>query len=155
MKKKIILFTITSFIFICCTKKSYPETAELTFITSPSDGLVEISAIGYGSSSKDAELDTYTTAFNNILFKGIPDFGALRIPLIDNEMQSKSSHSDFYKRFFERRDYMRFVTNQGSVQALGKSDDKNMRKAQKNITINYDALRKHLEQEGVIRKFGY
>lgn len=138
-----------------CTPKAYPETAELIYLSSPQSGVVEVATVGYGTDRKAAELDTYTTAFNNILFKGIPGYGALRIPMVENEHESKGAHPVFYKKLFNERGYLRFVSSQGTVEQMGKSDDKTRTRVKKTIAINYESLRQFLEQEGVIRKFGY
>jgi hypothetical protein len=138
-----------------CAKKMYPETAEVNFISAPQSGVATLSAIGYGSDQKEAELDTYTTVFNNVLFKGIPAFGGLNLPMVENEQASRSAHQSFYKKFFDERGYMRFISSQGGVEKMGKSDDKQKTKVKKTMTLNYDLLRRYLEDEGIIRKFGY
>jgi hypothetical protein len=138
-----------------CAKKIYPETAEVNFISAPQSGVATFSAIGYGSNQKEAELDTYTTVFNNVLFKGIPAYGGLSLPMVENERESRSTHQSFYKRFFDERGYMRFISSQGSVEKMGKSDDKQKTKVKKTMTLNYDLLRRYLEDEGIVRRFGY
>lgn len=138
-----------------CAKKIYPETAEVNFISAPQSGVATFSAVGYGNDKVEAELDSYTTLFNNVLFKGIPAFGGLNLPMVENEQASRSTHQSFYKKFFNERGYMRFISSQGGVEKMGKSDDTKTTKVKKTMTLNYDLLRRHLEDEGIIRKFGY
>jgi hypothetical protein len=154
-KTILFLLLMNTMVISSCGKKLYPETAELTYLSSPQSGVVELASVGYGAAKKDAELDTYTTAFNNILFKGIPGFGALRLPMIENERESKIEHPGFYRKLFDERGYLRFITSQGATEQLGKSDDQKKTRVKKTISIDYESLRRFLEQEGVIRKFGY
>ena len=140
----------------CSKKVAYPETAEVSFVSSPQSGVIELSAMGYGRTQKEAELDIYTTAFNNLLFRGIPGFGELRQPFVDNERSSRTEHPGFYRKFFDERGYLRFVSGQSAAQKMGKpSDDKTKIRAKKNLTVNYESLRHYLEDEGIIRKFGF
>jgi len=161
MTKLIIAIVATTFIaatvFLStgCKTKAYPATAETTYLSSPGTGMVNLAAVGYGANEKAAELDTYVTAFSTILFKGLPAFGALKLPMIDNEAKARSEHKAFFIKFFDNRGYLQFVTDQGVLTKLGKADQQGNIRVQKNLSINYDALRRHLEQEGVIRKFGY
>jgi hypothetical protein len=138
-----------------CGKKVYPPTAETTYLSNPNPGVVSITAVGYGSTEKEAEYDGFITGFETILFKGLPAFGSLSSAMIKDEAKARSEHQAFFKQFFESRGYLQFVVEQGVMAKLGKSDQPGKIRVQKNFSINYDALRKKLEQEGVIRKFGY
>jgi len=151
----ITLLAATSFLSTGCKTKAYPVTAETTYLNSPGTGMVNLLAVGYGANERTAELDTYITAFSMILFKGLPAFGALKLPMIENEAKARSEHRAFFTKFFDDRGYLQFVTDQGGLSKLGKADQQGNIRVQKNLGINYDALRRHLEQEGVIRKFGY
>ncbi len=137
------------------SKSTYPQTAEVTFVSSPNTGVVMVNAMGYGQTDKDAEQDAFVTAFNTILFKGLPAFGGLRKPMIDDESKARSEHATYFKKFFGDRGYLGYVTAQQPPVAAGKSDDKKNKRVQKSITINYESLRTNLEKEGVIRKFGF
>lgn len=146
-------------LFICiilngCKVTNYPLTAEVTFISSTSPGLVTIESIGYGANENLAEINAYTSAFRNILFKGLPDFLPLKRPLVDNEENAKANHPAYFNFFFEERGYMQFVTKQNSITHLGKADDKKNKSVKRSFVVNFESLRKDLEKNGVIKKFG-
>jgi hypothetical protein len=121
----------------------------------PFQGVVSISALGYGTTEREAEFDTFITGFEAILFRGLPAFAGLRAAMINDESKAKSQHSQFFKKFFDERGYLQFVSEQGKISKLGRSDQPGKIKVQKTFSVNYEAMRKKLEQEGVIRKFGY
>lgn len=137
-----------------CKTPSYPATSEVNYVANPNPGLVTVEATGYGKTSQDAEWDAYSTAFNTIFFKGLPAFTALRTPMIPNESKARSEHAAYFKKFFDDRGYLQFVTGQGGTSKSSKADDGKNKSARHTFTINYESLRRDLEQNGVIRKFG-
>lgn len=138
----------------CKSAPAYPSTSEVKYVNNPSQGLVTVEAIGYGKTEAAAELDAFNTAFTTIFFKGLPGFTALRTPMIPDESKARSEHSAYFKKFFDDRGYLQFITNQGGATKAGKADDNRSRMARRTFTINYESLRRDLEQKGVIRKFG-
>lgn len=146
----IAFFTMPS----CKTTSPYPATSEVNYVSNPNPGLVTVEATGYGKTSEAAELDTYNTAFTTIFFKGLPAFTALRTPMIPNESKARSEHAAYFKNFFEERGYLQFVTNKGTPAKGSKADDGKNTSVRNTFTINYESLRRDLEQNGVIRKFG-
>ncbi|MEK7253756.1 MAG: hypothetical protein AAB316_03365, partial [Bacteroidota bacterium] len=120
-------------------------------------GTVNVQANGFGSTTLQIERNARVKAFETILFRGLPssEFTALRLPMIENESEARSRHSSFFKKFFEEDDCNRFVT------AISRLDNKPVKTTDHSktmaysLTINYEALRRHLEQSGVLRKFGY
>lgn len=138
----------------CKSPAAYPSTSEVNYVANPNPGLVTLEATGYGKTQEAAELDTYITAFTTIFFKGLPAFTALRTPMIPNESKARSEHAAYFKKFFDERGYLQFVTGQGGTAKAGKADDGKNKVARRTFTINYESLRRDLEQNGVIRKFG-
>ncbi len=138
----------------CKTPAAYPATAEVKFLDNPAAGLIRVEATGYGTTDKDAELDVFNTAFNTLLFKGLPGFSATQKPMLSDESKARSENAAYFKKFFTDRGYMQFVTEQNPAVAAGKADDKKNRLARRTFTINYEALRHDLEKNKLIRKFG-
>ncbi len=149
------LLVTVAILTVACKVKNYPATAEVRFVDNPSAGLATLEATGYGKSEQEAELYAYTTAFSNIFFKGIAGFTPLQRPMITDEAKAKSTHAQYFRKFFTERGYMQFITQQSSATQLGKADDRKNRVAKRLFTLNYEALRRDLEQNGVIRKFGF
>ncbi|MFK8006180.1 MAG: hypothetical protein AB8H03_07410 [Saprospiraceae bacterium] len=156
--KKITPILIGSFfllIFISCkTTSSVPLTAEVKYLSNPSSGLISIQSVGYGKDDKVAKKNAFQTAFNTILFKGLPGFSALKNPLINDETKARRANPKYFKTLFEENGYLQFVTNQEVTELLGKGDTKKSRIVKQTFTINYKLLRRHLEQNNIIRKFG-
>ncbi|MCB0521673.1 MAG: hypothetical protein H6577_19835 [Lewinellaceae bacterium] len=155
MKNLLFLALLLTALAAC---KTYRETpAAVQYQSNPAPGSVNVKASGFGKSDIEIERDARTKAFETILFRGLPasDFTALRLPMIENEGQARSAHKAFFKKFFEEDDCNRFVT------AMNRLDDKPVKTTDGrktmaySLSINYEALRRDLEQAGVLRKFGY
>lgn len=92
-------------------------------------------------------------AFEQLMFIGIPNSTNYRLPLTPN-MSRSTNESPFLQTFFESKDYRRFILQ--ITQAGGQERAANYRKSIRfRVSINGDAFRKYLEQNQVIRKFGY
>lgn len=132
---------------------SVPSVA---FVSRDAQGLVTLTATGHGANQQDRERSAQKAAFETLLFKGLPnaDASAVRLPMIENETDSRTAHSSFFKKFFEEggmATHVQAMTAAGSAKlASGQQLAQSF-----SMKINYDALRRQLEQEGVLRKFGY
>jgi hypothetical protein len=141
--------------FSCKTTKVNPGTVQYT--ANPAPGAVTVTSHGYGNTDLQLEKSARTLAFETILFRGLPaaEFTALRLPMIENEREARSGNSAFFKKFFEEDGCNQFVT---AVSKLGNKPGKTADRKKTmdySLTINYEALRRHLEQNQVLRKFGY
>lgn len=155
MKNFQTLFMAIGFLlYLPACKSTYPTTAEVQYLGSPTTGLIKIDAVGYGTDEKKAEMDVYRTAFNTILFRGLPAFSPLQRPMIENESAARSKHAAFFQQFFEERGYLKYITERSSPSKSEKTAETNTKIVRQTLVVNYDALRRDLEQNGVIRKFG-
>ncbi len=154
MKNFLTLFFLLS--LAACSPK-ITSTPSVNFVSRDTQGLVTLTATGYGASQLDRERSAQKTAFETLLFKGLPDASssAVRLPMIENETESRKSHSAFFKKFFDEngmQSHVQAMTATGGTAKLASGQ----KLAQSfSMKINYDALRRQLEQEGVVRKFGY
>jgi len=92
-------------------------------------------------------------AFEQLLFIGIPNSVNYRLPLTPN-MSRTTNENPFLQNFFESKDYRRFII-QISQQGNAERSYNYRKNIRFQVTINGDAFRKYLEQNQVIRKFGY
>lgn len=124
------------------------------------------------SFSKDAMVASEQgkkNAVHSVIFKGTPASQNNRIPGIKAFVQdigTQQEYENFFDRFFaDGGDYMRFVTisNNGFVDIVKIPKIKNNGKKSTavykfkvglTVTINIPALRKHLEDAGVVRALG-
>lgn len=145
-----VLILLTA--LVACSKKiDYLQTSEVKFLNSPHSGNVTVEAIGYGDQIQVAEANATLNAFQTIMFQGLPAFSGLSTPMIPD--RSKVDQS-ILERFFDRNEYSEFLTSQEEIRILGEYKNPKMYKVSKVVTINYNALRRGLEKNGVVRKFG-
>lgn len=135
-----------------CSPKLQPYSAQVNFLYKEAQGTIAVKSIGYGKNRVDAISDAQKNAFNVILFKGLPGT-ELNVPLIDNENEVKSKNSEYFKKFFDQSNYRNFMMSSTESSNLIKIKGGN--KISVDVKINYNSLRKELEQNLVTRKFGF
>jgi hypothetical protein len=135
-----------------CSPKLQPYSAEVNFLYKEAQGTIAVKSTGYGKNQTEAVADAQINAFKVLLFKGLPGT-ELNVPLIENENDTKSKHSEYFKKFFEQGHYKTFMMSSTESSNLIKMKGTN--KITVDVKINYNSLRKDLEQNQLIRKFGY
>tara|TARA_Y100000385_G_scaffold188638_1_gene194943 strand:+ start:783 stop:1241 length:459 start_codon:yes stop_codon:yes gene_type:complete len=152
MKKTINKLFILSLIFFfvsCATIENYPS--EISLDRKNNSSSYTLSGNGYSKTSENAIKEAEKNIFNVLLFQGIAGTD-LEIPMIENESQAKSKNAKYFSSLIDNGGYRKFITNRNNGSP---SITKGGYKAQISITINYGALKKDLEQNNVIRKFGF
>ncbi len=127
--------------------------ANVEFLNSDIEGTVTVSAIGIGKKKFESIQDAARNAFFALLFRGIPG-SKYKSPLITNEAEFKN-HPVILEILNEG--YVSFLSNstlKSETKKTKKEDGVKGIETINNFTINYDALRRYLEQKKVIRKFG-
>ena len=135
-----------------CSPKLQPYSGEVNFLYKEAQGTIAVKSTGYGKNQTDAVMDAQKNAFKVLLFKGIPGT-ELNVPLIENENDAKSKHADYFKKFFDEGNYKTFMMFSTESSNLIKM--KGTKKIAVDVKINYNSLRKDLEQNQLIRKFGF
>ncbi len=135
-----------------CSLKIIPS-AEVDYL-SGKEGTITLRAIGIGSNQEDAIVDAEKNAFNVIFFRGLPE-SEQKIALIGtNETEEKEKNKDYFNKFYKDKRYKTFV-----MSSIPTSDLTKHKGGKKSIAIdvkiNLVALRKDLEQNNIIRKFGF
>jgi hypothetical protein len=151
-KLKSILGIIVILGLHSCSPKIQPYSGEVNFLYKEAQGTIAVKSTGYGKNQTEAVSDAQINAFKILLFKGLPGT-ELNVPLIENENDAKSKHSDYFKKFFEQGNYKTFMMSSTESSNLIKM--KGTKKITVDVKINYNSLRKDLEQNQLIRKFGY
>ena len=107
---------------------------------------------GYGNTERNAELDACRYAIEQILFRGIPD-SEQHTPLIStNEQEVRTRNSDYFKELFDKGRYASFVSSAPIIESGVK---RGTHWVVCDVTVNLRALRSDLENNKIIRKFGY
>lgn len=144
--KRIILFVILTVFYI-------HANAQYNCVVKTSDReSVTFRVVGYGSNTKKAVVDAEISAIKTICFIGA-DGTSYSIPMVPaGENKAFADNSAFFNSFYSER-YRDFIESSIAVSNLGK--DASKRKCQTfDVKIRAEKLRKYLEQNGVIRKFG-
>lgn len=150
MKNKLIIISISLMFIAGCKTIYYPnEVKNSQFATET--GTILVHATGYGNTEYNATVNAEKAAFNTLLFKGVPG-SQYYLPLVEKEAESMEAHKDFYKNFFDNGGYKSFVVSTNSSPLVKVKGNK---KIESDIKINVLSLRTNLEQNNIIRKFGY
>ncbi|MGH7444508.1 MAG: hypothetical protein ACREKM_06510 [Longimicrobiales bacterium] len=91
-----------------------------------------------------AEVD----AIRALLFTGVPGSGVPRA-LIRNEQEARQRHAEYLDALLEEGGHSRYVVR------ASRAEGRNDASPSWTVIVNHDALRIALEQQGVIRRFGY
>jgi hypothetical protein len=140
------------FFFQNCSQKIIPFSAEVNFLNKDAQGTIEVISFGYGSDFESAIIDAEKNAFKVLLFRGIPGT-ELNVPLINNELEAKTKNKEYFNNFFEEGYYKTFIMTSNVSSDLIKL--KGSKKLSVNLKINYNSLRKNMEQNNIIKKFGF
>lgn len=127
-------------------------SSEVDFINKESTGTITLKSNGFGKDMDDAITDAQISAFNILLFRGIPAT-ELNVPLVENEKDAKSKNPEYFKNFFEQGNFRSFIMSSRQSSDLLKV--KGGKSISIEVKINFNSLRKDLEQNNVIRKFGF
>lgn len=115
-------------------------------------GMLSVSSSGFGRKKSDCMKDAYKEAFSAILFQGIPG-SQYELPLVADG--DKKDHPAIKSLLDEG--YMNFVAESSTISDSKKTKRKDGARGLmivQKITVNYEALRKYLEQNQIIKKFG-
>ena len=135
-----------------CSYKTIP-TAKVNYLTGR-EGTITVRAIGFGEKTEDAINDAEKNAIDVLLFRGLPE-SEQKVPLIGtNETEEKNKHKDYFNKLYNESRYKTFVMS--SIPTTDLIKNKGGKKSiAVDIKINLVALRRDLEQNNIIRKFGF
>lgn len=152
MRNNFYIMIIILTIFGCSPKVVNYETSEVNFISKETNGTITLKSLGYGNNLETAVANAQIKCFDVLLFKGIPGT-ELNVPLIENEIVAKQNNSNYFIKFYEQNYYKSFIMS--STESSNLIDLKTGKKIFVDIKINFNSLRKDLEQNHIIRKFGF
>lgn len=153
MKNTFLLFAMISlFLGVSCSPKlaiDYERTGKVT-CSNYSESVIDLQSESRAASMNDAVLYAERNAFENLLFKGIPKSNQEK-PMIPNEYEALRKHPQYFKDLIMQEKYQRFITKSetGNHSLSGK-----VYFLTQNVSVDLAALRKDLEQNKIVRKFG-
>ncbi len=127
----------------------YTRTGEVEMVESDASTLT-VTTVGYARTSGQAIVFAEQNALENILFRGIP--GSIQEnPMIQDEEMAFRSHGPVLEDLIQGEKYRQFV-----IQSYTDDEQKGSKGIRVDRVVKFDigALRKYLERNGVVRKFG-
>ena len=153
MITRIIVVALAISLTASCTRKvAVPLTAEVNVVDEDKSKTIELRSIGYGKNVEQAVSDAEKKAFEILFFRGIPNT-SIDNPLVGiNEKEIMSNHPSYFKKFFGGR-YESFIMS--SYESSPSQRKKGVTSVVNDVKINTLSLRKDLENNNIIRKFGF
>jgi hypothetical protein len=152
--KQFLIICIYILGLLNCSPKifSQPYSSQVVFLNKDEIGTITVNSKGFGRKENDAIIDAQCNAFNIILFKGIPGTD-LNLPLVENENEAKSKNSEYFTKFFKGGGYHNFLKSSTLSEEPVKVKGGKLYSI--DLKINYNSLRTDLEQNDIVRKFGF
>jgi hypothetical protein len=136
----------------CAKKINAPLTAEVNVVNEDKHKTIEVRSMGQGNNIEKALYDSEKKAFEILLFRGIPNT-SIEDPLVgSNENNIIAKNTVYFNDFFKDR-YKSFIMS--IYQSSPSQKRKGIVSVVNDIKINIIALKKDLEDNGIIRKFGF
>jgi hypothetical protein len=124
------------------------------YIGSYSKGVITVIADGYGKKKPAAFDNAIQTTFRQLLTRGIADSFQYKPMLGDKPNEVMLKRKACFDAFFAEKAYSSFLINQGAGKFSRKTKKKNANLTVR-LEINVSSFRAYLEEQGVVRKFGF
>lgn len=150
--KSIFFTTVTLSVILmtsACKTNKFKTSSEVWVVEQSNDMLV-LGARGYANNEREAIFDAENRAFETLFYRGLPN-SSYKLPMI----HSSERNNPFLDNFFEAGDYRNFITSSSIISPLAKNKVKKTKELDINLNINTFALSRYLEENGVIKKFGF
>lgn len=144
-----VVFLFFILISIGCSAKK--RTGETVSIKPVSQGLIEVTASGYGNTKASSLENAIENAFKNILTQGIPKSNQVRPLLGNNALIVFESNKKYFDTFF-RSEVSKYILNQKILKYNPFANSQASTEVR--LEISLEALRKKLESDNIISKFG-
>lgn len=155
MKKLNIISSLVVLIVLLitngCSQRTIP-TVEVNYL-SGKEGTITMRVIGIGSNQEDAIVDAEENAFNVIFFRGLPESEQKNALIGTNETEEKEKNKDYFNKFYKGERYKTFIMS--SIPTSLNKHKGGKKSIAIDVKINLIALRKDLEQNNIIRQFGF
>ena len=134
--------------FAC--KSTYPSS-EVNYIDNVGKDILIVAAKGYGNNQRVAMNDAEKRAFKTLFFKGIPN-SSYRFGMMPNKETEKQY---FLQAFFDTQKHREFIVASNITSPISRNQQKKAKELVLEVQINTLSLRKYLEHQDVVHKFGF
>lgn len=150
---KLLFITFSVFLTMGLTNcKSSKFTGQTTLLEKSEAGQLHLKASGYGSTKGESVKNATQNAFRNILMYGIPGSNQSTPLLGQNSEQTYKSNRKFLDNLIENNVESFVLEQKNSTYKFFAINDPS---SEVELIINLAALRSHLEQNKIIRGFGF
>lgn len=153
MKNTILLLSIFSIFYsVSCSPKlniGYERTGKVT-CSKYEESVIHLVSESRAANRNSAVQFAERNAFENLLFKGIPNSNQEKA-MVPNEYDALRKHPNYFEDLIKGEKYQRFIT---SSEISEENVSGGVTFLKQSISVDLAGLRKDLEQNKVIRKFG-
>jgi hypothetical protein len=151
---------IHSFLFLilltACRRTPPAPRSEIQYLSIDQDVLY-LQASGSAPRSEAAQKAAERHAFETLLFRGVPG-SPQEIPMIAERQREAALRTAFIRELLDHQGYRRYLTSaQPRTEPRPFTDRQHRRQYQSSVTlgIQYTALRRELEAQSIIPRFGF
>lgn len=155
MKTLIAIFCFILFTGATCKpNKSDHPVVDVAVATANNiaDGTVTVKCSAVGNNETLAMIEAEKKAFRLLLFYGYPSSTPQISPMVEDEAKTLAANPAFFEQFFDKGGYKTFIIRSNNA-SVGTSGLKFY--LVRELQINVRSLRPYLEQNNIIRKFGF
>jgi hypothetical protein len=135
-----------------CSQKTLPTSA-VNYV-SGNNGTITMRTIGNGTNQQEAISEAEKNAINVLFFRGLPE-SEQKVALIGtNESEEMEKHKHYFEKFYTQKRYKTFIMSSVPVSDFARQNGGEKSLAL-DVKVNLVALRTDLEQNNIIRKFGF
>ncbi|MDX6188396.1 hypothetical protein SGQ83_03465 [Flavobacterium sp. Fl-318] len=147
----LVLLILISFTY-SCSQKILP-TSEVNYV-SGNAGTITMRTIGNGSNEMEAISEAEKNAINVLLFRGLPESEQKSALVGTHESEEIEKHKTYFEKFYTQKRYKTFFMSSIPVSDFAKQKG-GAKSLTLDVKVNLAALRTDLEQNNIIRKFGF
>ena len=151
LTKSYLIYT-TILLSSACSKKPVIFPIVTMALPNNEESTILIRSSGTGKNITAAVDDAERKAFNTLLFYGYPSSVQSR-PLIDNKADAIQKNPTYFNDFFDKKTYKNFIVYSNNF--MNEQKSQNTYYLVRQLKINLRILRTDLENNGIIRKFGF
>lgn len=154
LQKRIVALVILVLLSVnySYSQKKLP-TPQVNYVSGNS-GTITMRAIGSGKKQQDAISEAEKNAINVLLFRGLPESEQKTALIGTDESGEIEKHKEYFDQFYTQKRYKTFIMSSIPVSNFAKQNG-GAKGLTLDVKVNLAALRTDLEQNNIIRKFGF
>jgi len=156
MKNIVTLIVILPLLFHCNYSLAQKKTisAEVNFVEE-SAGTITVRSIGYGKNKVEAIDNAEINAMDVVLFRGVSESSQKDPLLTTNSGDIKAKNQEYFNNFYNGKQYKTFISSAIPTTKDMIKNKGGMKSIAVDMKINIKALKMNLEENSIIRKFGF